>query len=71
MDSQTIIILLTVTVVLLAVVIIALLVMAIVVLMKLKQIAKKADKVTNNLAAATEWLVPAKLFREAGRAFKK
>ena len=70
MDDQTIVILLTIIVALLSLVIVTLLALAIVVLIKLKQIAKRADKVTNNLAAATEWLVPAKLFREAGRIFR-
>jgi hypothetical protein len=71
MDAQIIITLLTITVILLSVVIVALLVLAIVVLVKLKQLAKRADKVTNNLAAATEWMVPAKLFYEARRIFRK
>lgn len=71
MEAQTVITLLTITVVLLSVVIITLLVLAIWVLVKIKSIAQKADNITSNLVAATDWLVPSRVFRELAKVFRK
>lgn len=71
MDSNTIIVLLTVITILLSVVILALLVAVVLVLIKVNKIAKSVDSVTHNFAEASAWLSPAKLFSEVVKAFKK
>ena len=70
-DVNTIVTLLTVIVVLLSIVIIALLVFVTMVLIKVKRIADHVDATTSNLAKATEWLNPAKVFSELVGAFRK
>lgn len=71
MESDVIITLLTIVVTLLSLVIIGLLAAAIVVLVKVRQMTKKLNFVLANVGKATDWLVPAKLFAEARRAFHK
>lgn len=71
MDSDVIITLLTVAVTLLSLVIVGLLIAVIIVLVKIRQMTKKMNLVLANVGKATDWLVPAKLFAEARRAFHK
>lgn len=71
MNSDLIITLLTITVILLSAVIIGLLAAVIAVLMKIRKVADKLNLVLANVAKATEWFSPAKLFDEARRAFHK
>ncbi len=71
MDSNTVITLLTIVVSLLSLVILALLVAAIIVLVKVRQMTKKLHVVVANVAKATEWFSPAKLFYEVRHAFHK
>lgn len=68
---ETIITLLTVTVILLSVVILALLVMVTVVLIKVNQLVKNFDRISHNVASATEWLSPSKVFGEISSLFRK
>jgi len=70
-DMQTVIILLSVIVGLLSVVILALLAAVIALLVKLRQVARRVDTVTANLAMATEWLSPKKVFREISNLFSR
>ena len=70
-DSSTIIVLLTVTVIILSVVIVALIATVTVLLFRLNRIAKSIEAVSNNLAEATEWLSPVKLFSTALSIFRK
>lgn len=71
MESDVIITLLTIVVTLLSLVIIGLLAAVIVVLVKVRQMTKKLNLVLANVGKATDWLVPAKLFAVARRAFHK
>ena len=70
-DMQTVIVLLSVIVGLLSIVILALLGVLIALLTKLRQVAKRVDEVTTNIAKATEWLSPSKLFGEIASLFKR
>ncbi|MBM3210549.1 hypothetical protein FJZ39_04405 [Candidatus Saccharibacteria bacterium] len=70
MDLNVVLVLLTIIVAILSLVIVALLAILIVVLMKVRKAAANVDKLANNLASATTWLVPGKIFSEASRAFK-
>lgn len=71
MESDVIITLLTIAVTLLSLVIIGLLVTVIIVLVKFRQMTKKLNFVLANVGKATDWLVPAKLFAEVRRTFRK
>lgn len=70
-QMQTAIILLSVLVGLLSVVIVALMAVVIALLIKIRNIAKTVDTVTANMARATEWLSPTKVFGEIGKLFRK
>lgn len=70
-DVQTAIILLSIIVGLLSIVIIALLGVMIVLLVKLRQVAKRVDAITTNVARVTEWFSPTKVFGEVAKLFKK
>lgn len=70
-DIETVIVLLSVIVGLLSVVILALLAAVIALLIKLRQVAKRVDLVTSNLAMATEWLSPRKVFGAIGNLFNR
>lgn len=70
-DMTTAITLLTVTVILLSVVIVALLVTLIVVLVKVNRAVNTVNAVGRNIASATEWLSPVKIFQEAAKAFRR
>ena len=65
-DIQTIIILLSIIIGLLSVIIVALLAVVITLLAKLN-----VDKITTNVASATEWLSPTKVFSEIAGLFRK
>lgn len=71
MEMQTIVVLLTITVVLLSIVIVSLLAVAIAVLVKVRKIARSLERITTNVASATDWLTPAKVFSEAIKLFRK
>lgn len=70
-DMQTVIILLSVLVGLLSLVVLVLLGVVIALLLKVRRIAKKVDAVTTNLARASEWLSPSKVFSEIRQLFRK
>lgn len=69
-DMQTVIILLSVITGLLSIMILALLGALIALLIKLRQLAARVDAVTTNIAKATEWLSPTKVFREVAQLFR-
>lgn len=71
MDIQVAITLLTICVVLLSVVILGLLITVIALLVQLRRVAQRVDHITTNVAAATDWLVPSKIFSEVARLFRK
>jgi len=62
METATAISLLTINVIVLSVVILALLIIIIVLMVRLNRIASTMQQVTQNVASATEWLSPTKLF---------
>lgn len=70
-DIQTLTILLSIIVGLLSVVIIALLILIIGVMMKVRAIAQKIDNITTNVASASEWLSPIKVFGAIASMFRK
>lgn len=70
-DMHTVIVLLSIIVGLLSVVILALLATVIMLLIKVRRIAQKIDAVTTNVARATEWLSPTKVFSEIRSLFHK
>ena len=70
-DMQTVIILLSVITGLLSLMTPALLGALIALLVKLRQLAARVDAVTTNIAKATEWLLPTKVFREVAQLFKR
>lgn len=70
MEMQTAITLLTITVSLLSGIIIVLLAVVIAILLKLRKLAAKLDIVLQNVAQASEWLVPAKVFGQIVNLFK-
>lgn len=70
-DMQTVIILLSVITGLLSLMTLALLGALIALLVKLRHIAARVDAVTTNIAKATEWLSPTKVFREVAQLFKR
>jgi hypothetical protein len=41
------------------------------VLVKLRQVASNLDRITNNVASATDWLAPAKVVGEIAKLFRK
>lgn len=70
-DMQIVIILLSIIVGILSLVIIALLGVVIALLVKIRQVARRVDAVTANVAKATEWLSPAKVVGEIASLFGK
>lgn len=70
-NTETLIVLLTIAVILLSIVIVSLLTITILVLVKLRKIAQNIDRISNNVASASDWLSPAKLFGELARAFRR
>lgn len=70
-DAQTIIVLLTIIAALLSIVILVLLGTVISLLIRINAIMKKIDKITMNVASATDWLSPAKVFSEITKLFRK
>ena len=71
MEMQTIVTLLTITVVVLSLVVVTLLAIAIAVLVKVRKIAQSVERVTANVATATEWLAPTKVLNEIVKLFRK
>jgi hypothetical protein len=71
MDISTAITLLTVNLIVVSVVIVLLLVVVIVLIVKLNKIAHSVQQTTANIATATEWFSPVKLFGEVAKLFKK
>lgn len=72
MENEALIIwLLTIAVFVLSVVVVALLTVVIAVLVKLKKIANRVDDITDNVAAASEWLVPSRVIGQFVKAFRK
>ena len=70
-DAQTIIVLLTIIAALLSIVILVLLGTIISLLIRINAIMKKVDKITMNVASATDWLSPTKVFSEIKKLFRK
>lgn len=71
MDMNVLVTLLTIAVVLLSLVIIALLVAVTVVLVKLRRLINHIDVVMQNIAAASDWLSPIKIFSQISKLFRK
>lgn len=67
MDVSTAIALLTVNVIVLSVVILALIIIIIVLLVKLNKIASNVQQTSANIASATEWFSPMKIFSEIAK----
>lgn len=61
-DMQTVIVILSVIVGILSLMTIALMGLVIALLVKARQIARRVDEVTTNVAKASEWLSPKKVF---------
>lgn len=70
-DLDAVVTLLTILVVMLTVITITVLTILIVVLIKIKQVANNVGTTAQNVAAATEWLRPAKLFAELSTVLRK
>ena len=68
-DMQTVIILMTAVIVVHSVAIIIL--FSIIISLLLKRIASQAETAAHNIAQATEWLSPRKVFTEASRLFRR
>lgn len=71
MDMNVLVTLLTVAVVLLSIVIVALLAVMTIVLVKVHRIVKTLDAITQNVASATDWLSPVKVFNQIVRLFRR
>lgn len=71
MDMTVLVTLLTIAVVLLSLVIVALLVAITVVLIKLRRLINHIDTVMQNIAAASDWLSPIKVFGQVSKLFRK
>lgn len=71
MDTNVVITLLTIAVVLLSVVIVAMLTAVVVVLVKVQRVIKSIDIITQNVASASEWLVPARVIGQVAKLFRK
>ncbi len=71
MDTQIVITLLTISVTLLSLCIVTLLALAIIVLVKIRKITQNLDNVIQNVAAASEWLVPGKIISQIINVFRK
>ena len=70
-DMQTVIILMTVVIIIHSVTIIVLFGVIISLLTKLKRLVNQAEAAGSNIAQATEWLSPVKLFTEVVQLFRK
>ena len=70
-DLDTVVILLTILVVMLTIITITTLAILIVVLVKIKKVANNVGTTAQNVAAATEWLKPTKLFAELATALRR
>ena len=70
-DIQTAIVLLSIIVGLLSVIIVTLLAVVIALLVRLNTGMKSVSKITTNVASATEWLSPTKVFSEISGLFRK
>lgn len=71
MDTQTVITLLTITVSLLSGIVLVMLAVIIAILLKLRKIAQSLEGVLQNIAAASEWLTPAKVIGQVINLFRK
>ena len=70
-DMQTVIILMPVVIIIHSVTIIVLFGVIIALLTKLKRLVNHAEATVSNIAQATEWLSPVKLFTEVVQLFRK
>ena len=70
-DTDTVIILLTITVILLSVVIITMLTVATILLIKVRKIASNMQQISTNVAEASNWLSPFKVFAALSHAIKR
>ncbi|MDO4713024.1 MAG: hypothetical protein Q4B05_03950 [Candidatus Saccharibacteria bacterium] len=70
-DMHTVVILLSVLVGLLSILSLIMMGVIIALLVKVRRIAHKVDTITGNIARATEWLSPAKVFGEIRQLFHK
>jgi len=71
MDTNVVITLLTITVILLSVVIVTMLTIAIVILVKVQRVIRSIDAITQNIASASEWLVPARVIGHLTKLFRR
>lgn len=70
-DVQTVIVLLSIIVGILSFVVVVLLTLVIILLVKANRVVKRVDAITTNVARATEWLSPTKVFSEISNLFRK
>lgn len=70
-DIQTVIILMSAVIIIHSVTIIVLFGVIIALLTKLKRLVNHAEATVSNIAQATEWLSPVKLFTEVVQLFRK
>lgn len=70
-DSSTIIVLLTISVILLSAVIIVLLGVLAILIIRLNRIVKHIESVSKNVAEATAWFTPTKLFSSIFELFNR
>ncbi len=70
-DMQTVIILMSAVIIIHSVTIIVLFGVIIALLTKLKRLVNHAEATVSNIAQATEWLSPVKLFTEVVQLFRK
>ena len=70
METATAISLLTVNVIVLSIVILVLLIIVVVLLIKLSKLINNLQHVSDNVAKATEWLSPQKIFSEIIHVFR-
>lgn len=71
METHTAITLLTIAVSLLTLVILTILTLAVVLLFKVKKLLRNVNHITTNVAAASAWMSPVKVFSAAYQVFKK
>ena len=70
MDYSVAISLLTINVIILSIVVVAILTLIIVLLVHLNKLAKKVEKVADNMVSTTDWLKPSKVFGSIRNLFR-
>jgi hypothetical protein len=71
METETVITLLTIAVSLLSGVVLVMLAIIVAILLKLRKLAQSLESTLQNVAQASEWLVPAKVIGQVINLFRK